>query len=755
MHHSHRYRQPRIATGLRMRIIESSAVFHRLPSIALLLIAGIVVTSCAGSGPSSQEVTQIVAADRIEEVRIAALISNASMRREMRQSEDPIAWLDNFWQQRDPTPSTPENEALQVYMQRAEFLRNRFPELVDAEWPELMVLFLKLGSPDWQGPEYVVWPRVDDEGKDRTIPTISGGFQWERMRYGTPHAFTLVVEEGELRRNLQVVVPYDPPSLEGVWEILEGSTASASERIEALTRISWYELPSIASRLLNLSPAGFTGIQDQYMVTLERISVRSAYRLGVEGVRRLAALRAAGATPELCIRRAMSGEYSVQNLLTDLRPLSNRRYILARGPNRGPHPLLWLNPEGLLESLTRDFPASHTMTGWDWQGDVFLAFGPPAYLDINNRAARFLWGTPEILGIGDTMLGKVDATRLDDQLASFLRETAGTIERRRIQENQAANTVTNALTGGGTDQVTRGMLDQLHVLAPPLVYNMGLPSEVRPIPISMDIVAFPTETDSVEVQATFGVPANAVRMRVQEEFLITDLRTNLLIIDHDLNAIHAESRQQGYVINTSEGTEGRFFLDTYRFKIPPGSYIAYLSAEDPNGETSGAAMVSVDLTSMATDRLQVSPILLASDIQPTGEEGKFIRGGLQILPAPSRRFLYGDDLFFYYEVDNLSRSDVGDYVISESLYIIPNDTNEGIITIASGQNITGLEPSLNRSMGIDLSSLGRSYEGVVHLVVLVTDQVSGEQAVGATLLILRRPNTEGQEPPPGDTPDIQ
>ncbi|MFC1629409.1 GWxTD domain-containing protein, partial [Gemmatimonadota bacterium] len=90
--------------------------------------------------------TRVVAAqipsDRIAEVRIAAMISDASTRREMRQSEDPIAWLDDFWQQRDPTPSTPENEALQVYLQRAEFLQNRFPELVDTEWPELMNLFL-------------------------------------------------------------------------------------------------------------------------------------------------------------------------------------------------------------------------------------------------------------------------------------------------------------------------------------------------------------------------------------------------------------------------------------------------------------------------------------------------------------------------------------------------------------------------------------------------------------------------------------
>ena len=56
-------------------------------------------------------------------------------------------------------------------------------------------------------------------------------------------------------------------------------------------------------------------------------------------------------------------------------------------------------------------------------------------------------------------------------------------------------------------------------------------------------------------------------------------------------------------------------------------------------------------------------------------------------------------------------------------------------------------------MQIDLSSLGRSYEGAVHLVVLVTDRVSGQQAVGATLLILRHPRAEGEEPPPDTIPD--
>jgi len=737
-----------------MRNSEYPASRRRFPSLALLPLIGFLAAACGG--PSSLEVTRTLAprvsTDRIEQVRLTALLVDGPTLRQMRQSEDLDAWLDDWWQQLDPTPSTPENEALQVYRQRLEFLRNRFPDLIENEWPELLVVFLEHGSPDWQGPEYVPWPRPDEEGNERTIPTISGGFAWERMMYGAPHSFKLVIEQGKVRKDPEEPVPDGPPSLEGTWEALEGARAGTTERIDALNRISWYELPAIASRLLNIPRSRFAGLQEEYQAALERISVRSAYRLGVEGVRRLAALRAAGASPGLCISRAMSGEYSLRNLLTDLRPLQARRFVLSRGGNRGPHPLLWLNPDGLLDSLVRDFPADHTMTGWDWRGDVFLAFGAPAFLDVNNREARYLWGTPEILGISDTMLGKVAASLLDDQLTSFINQTSASIQRRRIQANQAAENVSDVLIGGGSS-VTRGMLDQLHVLAPPLVYNMGLPEGINPIPISMDVVAFPTESDSVEVQTTFGIPANAVRMRAQDEFLITDLRTTIVIVDHDMTVIHAETRQQGYVINTSEGTTGRFFLDTYRFRIPPGSYIAYLSAEDPNGEKSGAAMVSVDLTAMAANQLHVSPILLASDIQQTEDEGKFVRGGLQILPAPSRRFLYGDDLYFYYEVENLNRSVVGDYVIDESLFIIPNDTEEGVITISTGQNISSLTPSLSRSMQIDLSSLGRSYEGAVHLVVLVTDRVSGQQAVGATLLILRHPRAEGEEPPPDTIPD--
>lgn len=720
-----------------------------------------IIASCAAPGSNElvQQVTPNVPPERLQEARIAALIGDPSDRRAMRQADDIEEWLDEFWRRRDPTPSTAVNEIVEVYKQRAAYMESKFPELISSGWSEQSVLFLQLGVPDWQGPEFVPWPRPNEEGYDRTLPTAPGSYQWERLTYSTPFEFTLVVEEGSVRKDPNLFNYTDPPSLEGVWDTLENPGATAEQKRQALTRISWYELPDVAERLLNVPPENLSDVDDHYRETLHHLTLRSSYTLESKSIRRLAALIAAGAPPELNLRRAISGEYSAEALTLDLFPLSGRRFILARMPNRGPHPNLWRNPEELLEMLVELFPAPHTLTGWDWRGDLYLAMGAPTFLDMRNRTAHYLWGTPENLGIGDTMLGRVDVVRLYDPLQDFIQEAIRTIQMRRMNADEAASTLSsvlsNSTSGGGSTQITNSMLDQLHVLAPPAVYSISVPREVRPIPITTDIVAFPASGDSVEIQATFGIPAISVKMREERDFLITDLRTNLLLVSHELKAIHAESRQQGYVIRAEGGVQGRFFLDTYRFKVPYGSYIAYLSAEDPNSEASGGVVMSVDLVPFATSKLQVSPILLASSIEPTEEEGKFVRGGELILPAPARRFLYGQDLFFYFEVSNLTASDTGGYSCSESLFIIPNDTNEGIITVSPAQDITSLEPSMSRSMGIDLSSLGRTYEGGVFLVILITDQVSGEQAVGATWLSLRHPQeTEDRPPPPGSTSNI-
>jgi hypothetical protein len=345
------------------------------------------------------------------------------------------------------------------------------------------------------------------------------------------------------------------------------------------------------------------------------------------------------------------------------------------------------------------------------------------------------------------MLGWVEAVRQDDLLAGFTQEVERRDREQQAEAEAAAQTLSRVLgsTSGSTALVSESMLQQLQVLAPPNVYRVSLPENAPHIRLQIDVVAFPAEGDSVDVQVSFGIPADDVSFRQTEQGWITDLKCNLVLVDRRLQVRKAMTRQEGYTISGSNRIAGLSFLDVFRFPAPPGRYIAYLSAEDPRTGRQGGVLVSVDLSGMTREGLRVSPILLAANISPAQEEGKFTRGNLQILPIPSRQVEAGRDLWCYFELDNLSRSDVGDYDWDETYYVIPDTRGEGIVRIHTDEQHTSLQPLARRNIALGLSGLAATYTGPVFLVVQAVDQVSGRQAIGATRFTLLPPT---RPPPP-------
>ena len=714
-----------------------------LRNILLLSIASFL-TNCTPP-PSPQQLTRWVAPDipdeRLEDFRLTALLAEPSARRSMYNTDDPVAWLDDYWRRLDPTPVTPENEALSVYRQRAAFLLKKFPDVPFGEWPEPWGLFLRHGLPDSRGPERPPWQALNiSHGSTRRAAEI-----WS-LNYGSPwnFRFTFGISSQPVTSSFRRP-PRKPPSLEKAWEHLEDPTSSASRKKNSLTYISWYELPEVAERLLQIPTERFAGIEDLRHVALRRLAVRSAYLLEQEEARRLAALIAAGGSPEGVLRRAASGRYSAQALRQDLDILQEMRVQLRqveRMPNRGPNIELWDDPEGLLRDLANRFPSSDRVTGWDWRGDLYLAYGHPAHMEARLRIVHYTWGSPEALGVGNTMLGWVETARIEDILGKFIDTAAEEVRTRQRKGATAASTLAGALRGDSGQRGSpsrKAMLEHLHVLAPPSVYQVGLPRNANRLRLTMDAVAFPTSGDSMEIQASFGLPTEDVRIRRVEGGYSMNLRSKMTLMDHEFRHIYSITRYRGYLIEGRPEIEDRFFLDTIRFRAIPGSYILYLSVEDPDTEMSGGALLSLDLAPYGTAELQVSPILLAMDIRPTEESGKFVRGGSRILPAPSRYLLYGQDLFFYYEISNIAESEFHDYVWNESYYIIPHSPDEGIIRISPEHDYRRLQPTVSRDMQIDLSSLEATYEGPLSLVVLVTDITSRQQAIGVTLFNLRSP----------------
>lgn len=714
------------------------------PLIAVILLAA-TFSGCVAPPPAEviQAARPRVPQDRLSEVQLTAYLAAGRHRAAMRDAEDVGAWLDAYWEERDPTPSTPQNELLDVYRARAEYLSERFPDIPFGEWSEPWGIFLHYGLWDARGPEFVTWGRPNEEGIARTPPAWEGGFLRQRFRYGSPENFTLITLEGELQRQPGLEEPPGPPDIDGVWELLEDPTSSVIRKREALTNISWYEHPDIIQRLLQVPPERLANVGDLKKEVFRRLVVRSSYRLGTEGARRLAALLAAGGADELALRRAIQDSYPPEQMVADLNTLSDRQFRLERATARGPHPMLWRDPEGLLQRLPRIFPAPDHLTGWDWQGDVYLTLGPPAYLDENGRTAHFLWSTPEVMGIGDTMLGWVQFAVLNDHINGFLQSAMAEAFHRRQGTEDAAATVSSVLNRSSSVDADL-IRDELGVLAPSGVYRVGIPLGQESLEMTMDAVPFPAEGDSVEFQISVGLPAGELSIREEETGQrMTDLRVSVLLTDDRGRVVEGATRQEGYVVEGEGELEGRFFLDVFRFRMPGRPYVIYVSAQDPLSGLAGGLLQYLDVGSGSEgeereEGIRISPITLATDIRPAEGEGKFIRDGLQILPAPSRSFLYGQDLYFYFEVEGMSESDVGDYVWSETFFIIPDAEGQGIIRLGSEQDRTAIEPHASRSLAIDLGALQGTYQGNVFLVVLVEDKISGKRAVATTRLMLRR-----------------
>jgi len=703
--------------------------------------------------PPHEEITRARAHDipdeRLVDLQLTAYMANRSERISMYSATDIVEWMEDYWRDRDPTPGTPENEILQAYRQRTEYLVRRFPDTSFGGWPLNWITFLQHGLPD---------ARIAYNHSPRTVYGSSGSVTYavpsssgriNRLRYESPKHFILVLrEESDSTQDLINNAPGGLPSLKGVWEDLEDPGTSVQGRQRALLSLSWYELPEVASRLLNLPEELFAGLAEQRDEAFLRLAVRSSYLLEPRETRRLAALRAAGAAPRLILRRVISGRYTAADLRLDLdalKPITESKYALERIPDRGPHMDLWEQPEVLLEDIASRFHSDERVTEWDWRGDLYLAYGPPAWLSQDNRHAVFTWGTPETIKVEESMLGWVRSTRTEDILTDFIDISEKDIRTRKRKGVEATEIVASALRGSQDSRRRRGtelalVLEQLHVLSPPPVFQIGMPEGGRHLPLTMDAVAFPSGEDSIEVQVTFGIPTEAVRIREVELGYTTDLRTSLVVMDHNLHIVYAAVRSIGYLIEGRPEIEDMLLLDTFQFETIPGAYIAFLSVEDPRQGISGGALQNLDFNWRLSRGLQVSPLMLASELEINEGTGKFNRGGFHILPAPSRFLRYGYEFYIYFEISNLSRSEFGDYAWEEAYFVVPDSPADGIVKVSIDQELTRLTPHAYRSMGIDLSNLDSTSERALFLIVLITDKVSGEQAVGVTRLNLLRPD---------------
>lgn len=676
------------------------------------------------------------------DLQIALLLAESEELSRLHSDRAVQKWLDQFWAGKDPTPGTSENEALEIFRQRIKWIESRLPAIPVQEWEEPWKSFLVYGFPVSQGAELTngspPWQKTFYGYQEQPVP----GIIRDRYDFNTPASFTLVFEDTVLVETRGRFPPSIPPLIQNVWSVLEDPTSPEGHKIRALLNLSWYELPSIIERILRIPRENFTLIEEYRDRALHSLAVRGSYLLGQGGIRRIAALRAAGGSYGMVLERILAGTYSQHDLTTDLSAL-----LLTDSDTPNPvaqylNPRLRFDSDALFTEIIHEYPSQRSLTGWDWRGDVTLAFGKPDWFNVAERTAITLWIEPEEFGVGDVSLGEVEQVQFKDTISRFIQFSAEKFEQRRREAVSATRELTQTLSRGEEGvlpQTNLMMLEQLHIIAPPETYDVEVPAGCRTLPITMDATVFASGPDSLDLQITFGIPARELSILTLNEKRFTELEVCLKLFNREREQVWMSLRQGGYQLEGGIDDPSTMVMDTFRFTFPVGSYVVYLSARDPRKGMNGGVLSSLEVVSGDTSGLKASPILLAGDIQEEEGSGKFHRGGYRVLPAPSRHFIFGYDIHLYFEIMNLQMSEYNDCIWNESYFFIPDAPGEGIIRISTEQDYTRIQPQVSRSLALNTDSgMAGTYEGPVFLVVLVSDKISGKQTVTATRFYIDR-----------------
>jgi hypothetical protein len=716
-------------------ICRSPGVFQATLLLAFLL-AGLL-SACARTTPV--RTVRRLAPRWIEtapppDLDITIQWASPAERRDLVEAADPAAWIEQFWRLWDPSPGTERNELREVLRQRADVLAARFPGTPLAEVTEPWATYFYEGL--WSQLERVYSGFDEIFHLSFSLPatrreSVTGG---DRTR-------------GNRRRNV--------PSLDRVRETLQDPMADAVSRSRALGAICWYELPEIGRELLALPPSTAGDLGEIWERRLILLAQRMSLRFGVAGVRRLAALTALREPPEFVLRRAAGAAYSEALFRQDLRSAQSREQSVAFVPIRAipsPHPWIWTRTDSLFVALATRYPEPESPTGWSWQGDVTLAMGPPALFSFSRSVIRgsvpasvlgdayYLFGRAVVQRIRTAQMGYVAADQVGDLIQQWAGNDPGRAGR-RAQAESLARSLGRILERSGGDErlpVTAELLTELTSLLPPTVYEVGLPGRARGIPIQARAVLFPA-SGGVDIQVSLGILVADVEAIHHEGRIETDLMTNCALIDDGGQVLGEATHRGGSVLEEWEDlNELPHLVDVFSFRTGRGRRTLYISALDPRSDRSGGAVVFLPERGTPTG---TGPRL--SDVVVAGQLGdspnppdQYSRGGWRVVPYPGNTLFYEEPLAIYFEIHDLARSDVGDYVWEEMYYIVPEHPGQGILRIPSPDLNNQIRIPVQRGLMLDLNSLRKDYEGPVILLVVVRDRTSGNWGASAVRISL-------------------
>ena len=264
--------------------------------------------------------------------------------------------------------------------------------------------------------------------------------------------------------------------------------------------------------------------------------------------------------------------------------------------------------------------------------------------------------------------------------------------------------------------------------------------EAQPFDFYFDVADFRGRGDRSVLEVYYGIPRTAARYVPEGDVTRLMVDRQAALIPTEADTVFRRAGELDYQVEGNRTHVGGFVPDVVRFEAPPGFYRLEVRARNRLNGRLGIYRKLLRVDAYGQEALELSDLQLAWRVSETPSEDKFSKGGLHVIPMPTRRYRKGENVFVYYEVYNLKRDEFGQTRYKVEYTIRPLEgANRNIIArlaqtltgkkreeVAVGYEQVGLAEVEATYVELDLDAC---YPARHELRVMVTDLNSGEVVV--------------------------
>ncbi len=182
--------------------------------------------------------------------------------------------------------------------------------------------------------------------------------------------------------------------------------------------------------------------------------------------------------------------------------------------------------------------------------------------------------------------------------------------------------------------------------------------KIKPLDLQFYTATFRDKNGQTDLEVYFGLPVYEIAKTLSDTASRIQLENGFAIHDDNWQPLDKQLRQTIIPFERKKINTTDLFLDLFRASVAPDSYyIAIHARPEKTDLLAEFSELKINIPDYSTPTLAISDILLASDIQPTNQNGKFVRNGLLIVPKLAKRWAIHKPIYIYFEIYNLALND--------------------------------------------------------------------------------------------------